>query len=143
MPILLRRHIIRSSYAGAGEVYLLIQNFRNSKISKFDFIIWNENVWCFEIAVQNTFVMHVENGKSNLDRIVNDLIFIYFLSSLIFFLLIDELVQISAVAKFHDYVQFLPLDDRLAVWDYIDVLELLEQLHLIEYVIGLLLALIS
>jgi hypothetical protein len=58
-------------------------------------------------------------------------------------LFIDELVEISAVAKFHDYVEFLPLDDRLAVRDYIDVLELLEQLHLIEYVIGLLLVLIG
>lgn len=62
---------------------------------------------------------------------------------MVFFLLSDKLIEITAVTKLHDDVEFLPLDDRLSIWDYIDVFELLEQLDLIEYIFGLLLVFIS
>ena len=62
---------------------------------------------------------------------------------MVFFLLSDKLIEITPVTKLHDDVEFLPLDDGLSIWDYIDVFELLEQLDLIEYIFGLLLVFIS
>lgn len=62
---------------------------------------------------------------------------------MVFFLLSDKLIEITPVTKLHDDVEFLPLDDGLPIWDYIDVFELLEQLDLIEYIFGLLLVFIS
>jgi hypothetical protein len=42
---------------------------------------------------------------------------------LVFLLLDDELVEISSSAEFHDDIEFLPLDDRLAIGDDVDMLE--------------------
>lgn len=42
------------------------------------------------------------------------------------FLFGDELVEVTAVAEFHDDVEFLSFDDGLAVGDDVDVFELFE-----------------
>lgn len=57
---------------------------------------------------------------------------------MIFLLLDDELVEIAARAKLHDDVELLALNDGLAVWDDVDVLECLQQFDLIEDVLSLL-----
>jgi hypothetical protein len=56
---------------------------------------------------------------------------------LVFLLLDDELVEISSCAKLHDDIEFLPLDNGLAIGDDIDVLEGLQQLDLNEDIFSL------
>lgn len=53
----------------------------------------------------------------------------------------DELVEITTIAKLHDDIEFLSLDDTLAVADDIEVLKLFEKFDLIENVFPLLLGL--
>jgi hypothetical protein len=42
---------------------------------------------------------------------------------LVFLLLDDELVEISSRAELHDDIEFLSLDDGLAIGDDVDMLE--------------------
>jgi len=73
MPVLFWRHVIRSSDAGTSKIYLLIQHFGNPEISKFDLVIGYEYVGGFQIAMKDTFVVHVKNGEGDLSSPVNDL----------------------------------------------------------------------
>jgi hypothetical protein len=61
----------------------------------------------------------------------------------ILLLLSDELIQITTVAKLHNYVELLSLDDRLTIRYDIDVFELFKELDLIEDILGLLLVFVS
>jgi hypothetical protein len=66
MPVLFRGHIVGRANAGAGEIDFLIEHFWYTKISKFDFIIRDEDVRRFQIAVEYAFIVHVEDGEGDL-----------------------------------------------------------------------------
>jgi hypothetical protein len=47
------------------------------------------------------------------------------------------LIEVASGTEFHDDVEFLPLDDGLAIGDDVDVLELFEEFDFVEYIFGL------
>ncbi len=49
--VLLRGHIVGCADAGAGKIDFFIKYFWDAKISKFDFIIWDEDIRCFDISM--------------------------------------------------------------------------------------------
>ena len=73
--------------------------------------------------MEDTFVVHVKDSEGDLGWPIYDLLFLEFFASLIFLLFLNHLIEISSVAKFHDDVEFLPLDDALAVTDDVYVFE--------------------
>lgn len=115
MSVLLGRHIIGCSDAGAGEIDLLIKHLRYAKISKFDSLTGDEDVGSLEIAMQYPFIMHIKDGKCDLSGPVYYLLLFQLLPTVTFLLLYDELIEVPACAELHDDVELLPLDDGLAV----------------------------
>lgn len=92
--------------------------------------------------MQDSLVVHVEDGEGELRGPVDDLGLLQPLPVVHFLLLGDELAEVSALAELHDDVELLALADAFAVGDDVDVLEVLQQLHLVEDVLGLLLRLV-
>ena len=59
------------------------------------------------------------------------------------FLLGDELIEVAAVAEFHDDIKLLPFNDWLPVWDDVHVFELLKKFDFVENVFSLLLGFVG
>jgi len=138
VAVLFGRHIVGRAYAGAREVHFFVQHLRDSEIAELDAVVGDEDVGSFEVAVQDAFVVHVEDGEGDLRGPVDHLRLFQFPAALQFLLLYDELVEVSAGAELHDDVEFLAFDDGLAVGDDVGVLEGLQEFDLIEDVLGLL-----
>ena len=65
--------------------------------------------------MENALVVHVKDGKSNLSSPIDYLFLFQFLSSMIFFLLNDELVEVTSRAKLHDDIQIISFLKALTV----------------------------
>jgi hypothetical protein len=143
MLVLFGRHVVRRPNTSIGQIHLLVQHFGYSEIPQLDLLVSDEYVGSFEVAVQDTLVMHVEDSQGDLDSPVDNLLLLKFAAAGCFLLLDDELVEISSGAELHDDVEFQPIDNGLAVGDDVDVLELLQKFDLVEDVFGLLAALVG
>lgn len=66
MLVLLGGHIVRCADAGGCQIYFLVKHFRYSEISQFGLTVQDEYVGGLEISVENSFVVHVENGQGYL-----------------------------------------------------------------------------
>ena len=129
MSILLRRHIVWCPYTGTGKIDFLIEYLRDAKISKFDPIICDKYVGSLEIPMKYPLIVHIEDSKCNLSSPIDNLSLFQFFRTLIFFLLDDELIEISSWTKFHDDVELLAFNYGLAIRYNVDMLESLKQLH--------------
>ena len=143
MPVLLWRHVVRCSDARGSQICFFVQHLRNPEISQLYNAIRNEDVRGFQIAVEDTLIVHIEDSEGDLSGPVDYLFFFEFAAPLVLLLLQDELVEISAVAELHDDIEFLAFDNGLSIADDVDVFELFEELDLIENVFGLLLVLVG
>jgi hypothetical protein len=142
VAILFGRHIVRRADAGFGEIDLSFEDFGDAEVSEFDPEIGDEDIGCFEVPMQDAFVVHVEDGEGYLGGPVDDLRLFEFGACMADLLLFNELVEVSSGAELHDDVELLAVDDAFAVGNDVDVLEGLQQLHLIEDVFSLLGALV-
>lgn len=125
MSVLLRRHVVRRTDAGTGQIDFLIKHFRDSKISKFDSLIGDEDVGCLEIPMQYSLIMHIKDSQCDLSGPIYDLLLLQLLPTLTLLLLNYKLIEIPTRAELHDDVEFLPLDDGLAVRYDVDMFECL------------------
>ena len=137
MLVLLGRHVVGSSDAGAGQVDLLVQDLRYPKISQLHPVVQNEYVGSLQVPVKNALVVHVKNCQSDLGRPVDHLLFFEFFSPVRVLLLHDELVEISPVAKLHDDVELLAFANALPVRYDVDVFELFEKFDFVVDVLDL------
>ena len=62
---------------------------------------------------------------------VDDFFLIEFASPMVFLLLCDELIEIAAVAEFHDNVEIAPFDDAFSVGDNVYMFKLFEESNLV------------
>lgn len=138
MAVLFGGHVVGGADAGAGQVLVLVEDLGDAKISEFHFFVKDKDVGCFEVAVENALVVHVEDGECNLCGPLENPFLLNSPASVVFFLLYDELVHVSPGAILHDDVEFLSLLDALTVGDDVDVFELLEKLNLIVDILDLL-----
>ena len=75
--------------------------------------------------MQNSFVVHVEDGKGDLHCPIDDFLLLDLPAPKTLSLLGDELVEVSSITELHDDVEPLSFDDGLAVGDDVDVFEFL------------------
>ena len=66
MPVLFGGHVVGSADAGAGQVLVLVEDLRDAEISQFHFFVKDEDVGGLEVAVEDAFIVHVEDGECNL-----------------------------------------------------------------------------
>lgn len=123
MPVLLGGHVVRSADAGACQVHLLVKHLGNTEITELDTVISDEDVRRLEVAMQDAFVVHVEDGKGNLGGPVYHLRLFEFSPAMSLLLINDQLVEVTAGAELHDDVKLLSVDDGLAVRYDVNVLE--------------------
>ena len=126
MPVLLRRHVVRSPNARCRQVHLLVQHFRNAEVPQLHLAVSDENVRSFKVAVQDALVMHVKNRQGYLRRPLHYPLLFYFSAPEVFLLLCDQLVKVATRTKLHNDIQPLSLFNGLLVADDVDVLELLQ-----------------
>lgn len=74
MSVLLRRHVVRRTDAGACQIDFLIKYFRDSKIAKLDSLIGDEDVGGLEIPMQYSLIMHIKDSKCDLRGPIYDLL---------------------------------------------------------------------
>ena len=69
----LRRHIVRSTLHGHGDVHSVLEHFWNTEIAQFNCVIsCQENVLRFEIAMQNFPLMNVLQRHANLQEPIHN-----------------------------------------------------------------------
>jgi len=74
--------------------------------------------------MQNTFIMHVENGKSYLSSPLYYSLLLYLPISMRFLLFDYELIKITTSTQLHDNIELHSFSNRLLVSDDVDMLEL-------------------
>ena len=88
--------------------------------------------------MEDSFVVHVEDGECDLGSPVDYLLLLQFSASMRVLLLDYKLIEVSSVTELHDNVELLSFSDALSVGDDVDVLEFFEEFDLMVDVLDLL-----
>lgn len=68
------RHVVRCSNHCVGELLLFIQHLGNPKVPQPNLPPCQENILCLQVPMQNLLLVHVEQGQTDLDEPVYDLV---------------------------------------------------------------------
>lgn len=122
--------------ACVGKISGGVEDFRDTEIAKSDSIVFQEDVLCFEIAVQDFLLVEIEKRECHLREPVVDLVFWEVLALLVF----DFIVHVTALAvDHHDVEELLAIHVRILVRDNVRMPQFLQQSHFVFCVLAILL----